>query len=248
MLVVKNLPANAGDTGDMHLIPGSGRSSGGQPGLSWWLRQYRICLQWRKPEFHSLGLEDPLVKGTATHSSILAWEIPWTEESGGLCPQAHRELDMTEWLTLLLSHFEFSSVTQSCPTLCDPMDCSMPGLPVHSNSRNLLMSTASVMPSSNLILHCPLLLPPLIFTSIRVFPSESVLRIRWPKYCSFSISPSNEYSGLICFSMDWLDLLAVQGTLSTVFSNTTVQKHQFFSIQLSLWSNSHIHTWLLEKP
>ena len=117
MLVVKNLPANAGDTRDMCLIPGSGRSSGGQPGLSWWLRQYRICLQWRRPEFHSLGLEDPLVKGTATHSSILAWEIPWTEESGGLSPQAHRELDTTEWLTLLLSHFQFSSVTQSCLTL-----------------------------------------------------------------------------------------------------------------------------------
>jgi len=131
VLVVKNLPDNAGDTRDMRLIPGSGRSSGGQPGLSWWLRQYRICLQWRRPEFHSLGLEDPLVKGTATHSSILAWEIPWTEESGGLSPQAHRELDTTEWLTLLLSHFQFSSVTQSCPTLCDPMDCSMPGLPVH---------------------------------------------------------------------------------------------------------------------
>ena len=82
-----------------------------------------------------------------------------------------------------------------------------------------------------------------------VFSNESVLRIRWPTYWSFSfnISPSNEYSELISFRMDWLDLLAVQG-LSRVFSNTTVQKHQFFSSQLSLQSNSHIRTWLLKKP
>jgi len=88
----------------------------------------------------------------------------------------------------------------------------------------------------------------LIFPSIRVFSNESVLRIRWPKYWSFrfSISPSNEYSGLISFRIDWLDLLAVQGTLSWE-SNTTVQKHRFFGAQLSLQSNSHIHTWLLEK-
>ena len=98
-----------------------------------------------------------------------------------------------------------------------------------------LMSTESVMPSSHLTLYRPLLLPPSIFPSIRVFSNKSVLCIRWPKYCrfSFSISPSNEYSGLISFRMDWLDLLAVQGTLR-VFSNTTVQKHQFFGAQLSL--------------
>ena len=82
---------------------------------------------------------------------------------------------------------------------------------------------------------CPLLLLPSIFPSIRVFSKESALHIRWPKYWSFSfnISPSNEYSGLISFRMDWFDLLSVQG-LSRVFSNTTVQKHQFFSAQLSL--------------
>ena len=109
------------------------------------------------------------------------------------------------------------------------------------------MSIASVMPSNHLILCCPLLLPPLIFPSIRVF-SKPVLRIRWPKYWSFSfsISSSSEHSGLISFRMDWLDLLAVQGLLR-VFSNTTVQKHQFFGVQPSLWSNSHIHTWPLEK-
>ena len=201
------------------------------------------------------------------------------------------------------------------------------------------------MPSNLLIFCHPLLLLPSIFLSIRVFSSESALRIRWPKFCSFtfSISPSNEYSGLICFTdwlvwspccprdsqessptpqlksinssalsflysptltsiqdywknhtpsppalslsqhqglfkwvssshqvakvlefqlqhqsseysglisfrMDWLDLLAVQGTLSRVFSNTLVQKHQFFSAQLSLQSNFNIHRWLLEKP
>ena len=94
-------------------------------------------------------------------------------------------------------------------------------------------------------LRFPLLLPS-IFPSIRVFPSESVLRIRWPKYWSFSfsfsISPSNEYSRLISFRMDWLDLLAVQGTLKSLLQYHTVQKHQFFGTQLSLWSNSHIHT------
>ena len=106
------------------------------------------------------------------------------------------------------------------------------------------MSIELMMPSSHLILSCPLLLLPSIFPSIRVFSNESVLCIRWPKYWSFnfSISPSNEYLGLISMRMDWLDLLAVQGTLSRVFSNSTIQKHQFFSTQLSLWSNSHIHT------
>ena len=111
------------------------------------------------------------------------------------------------------------------------------------------MSIKLVMPSNHLILCHPLLLPPSIFLSIRIFSTESVLHIRWPKYWSFSfsISPSNEYSGLISFRIDCFDYLAVQGTLR-VFSNTMVQKHQFFSTQPSLWSNSHIHTWLLEKP
>ena len=120
-----------------------------------------------------------------------------------------------------------------------------------TNSPSLpkLMSIESVMPSNHRVHCCPLLLLPSIFPSIRVFSNESALRIKWPNYWSFSfnISPSNEHSGLISFRMDWLDLLAVQ-RLSKVFSNTIVQKHQFFSAQLSLWSNSHIHTWLLEKP
>ena len=106
-----------------------------------------------------------------------------------------------------------------------------------TNSRSLLklMSIESVMPSNHLILCCSLLLMPSIFSSTRVFSDESALHIRWPKYWNFSfnISPYNEYSGLISFRMDWLDVLAVQG-LSRVFSNTTVQKHQFFSAQLCI--------------
>ena len=98
-----------------------------------------------------------------------------------------------------------------------------------------LMSIESVMPSNHLIICHPLLLPHSIFPSIRVFSNQPILRIRWPKYWSFSfnISPSNEYSGLISFRMGWLDLLAFQRTLKSL-SNTTVQKHQFFGAQLSL--------------
>ena len=129
--------------------------------------------------------------------------------------------------------------------LCDPMDYSMPGPLSITNSQSLLklMSLELVMPSNHLILCRLLLLLPSILSSIRVFTNELVLHIRWPKYWSFSfnISSSNEHSRLISFRIDWLDLLAVQG-LSRIFSNTTVQKHQFFSTQLSSQSNSHIHT------
>ena len=114
-----------------------------------------------------------------------------------------------------------------------------------TNSQSLLklMSIESMMPSNHLILCCPLLLLPSIFPSIRVFSNDLVLHIRWPKYWSFSfsITPSNKYSGLISFRMDRWDLFAVQGTLG-VFSNTTVQKHQFFSSQLSLESTSNVYT------
>ena len=120
------------------------------------------------------------------------------------------------------------------------MNRSTPGLPIHHK----LMSIESVMPSSHLILCRPLLLLPQTPLSIRVFSSESTLLMRRPKYWSFSfsISPSNEHPGLISFRMDWLDLLQSKG-LSRVFSNTTVQKHQFIGAQLSSQSNSHIHTW-----
>ena len=120
---------------------------------------------------------------------------------------------------------------------------------INSWSLLKLMSIESVMPSNHLILCRPLLLLLSIFPSIRVLSNELVLCIRWPKYWSFSfsISPSNEYSGLISFRMDWLVSLQSKGP-SRVFSNTPVQKHQFFGVQLSSQSNSHIHTWPLEKP
>ena len=114
-----------------------------------------------------------------------------------------------------------SSVQSLSLTLCDPMDCSTPGFPVHHHSQTLLKLTSIelVMPSNHL-LFCYLLLPS-IFPSIRVFSNESVLHIRWPKYWSFSfnISTSNEYPGLISFRMDWLDLLEVQGTLKSLLQN-----------------------------
>ena len=146
---------------------------------------------------------------------------------------------ITEWTYLDEHHFiiiQFSSVAQSCPTLCDPMNSSMPGLPVHHK----LMSIESVMPSSHLILCRPLLLLPPMPPSIRVFSNESTLHMRWPKYWSFSfsISPSNENPGLIFFRMDWLDLLAVQGTLKSLLqhhsSKASILRHSaFFTVQLS---------------
>ena len=142
-------------------------------------------------------------------------------------------------------YIQFSSVAQLCSTLCDPMNRSTPGLPVHHHLRSSLkhVSIESVMPSSHLILCRHLFFLPPIPPSIRVFSSESTLRMRWPKYWSFSFSiiPSKEIPGLISFRMHWLDLLAVQGTLKSL-PQTTVQKHQFFGTQLSSQSNSHIHT------
>ena len=122
------------------------------------------------------------------------------------------------------------------------MDCSTQASLSITNSQILLklMSIESVMPSNHLILCHPLLLPPSIFPSIRVFSNESVLHIRWPKYWSFSlsISPSNEYSGLISFRMDWLNLLAVQGTLKSLHQHhsskaSILWRSAFFMVQLS---------------
>ena len=118
---------------------------------------------------------------------------------------------------------QFSSVAQSCLTLCDPMNRSTPGLPVRHQLQELTQTHVhqSEMPSSHLILCCPLLLLPPIPPSIRVFSNESTLRMRWPKYWtfSFSISPSKEYPGLISFRMDWLNLLAVQRTLKSLLQH-----------------------------
>ena len=133
-----------------------------------------------------------------------------------------------------------SSIAQSCLTLCHPMDHSTT---VHHQLLKL-MPIESVMPSNHFILCHPLLFLPSIFPSTRVFSNESALRIRWPKYWSFSFSTSQDW-----FPLGWTGWISLQSKeLSRVFSNITVQKHQFFSAQLSLQSNSHIHTWLLEEP
>ena len=145
----------------------------------------------------------------------------------------------------------FSSVAQSCPTLCDPMDCSTPAFLSITNSRSLLklMSIESVMPSNHLILCRPIFLHPSVFPSIRIFPNESVLCIRWPKYWSFSISPSSDYSGLISFRMDWLDFFAVQGILKSLLqhhsSKASILWHSaLFIVQLSYpYMNSKKHSF-----
>ena len=136
---------------------------------------------------------------------------------------------------------QFSSVAQSCPTLCNPMITARQDSLLIINSRISLklMSMELVMTSSHLIL-CRPLLQPSIPPSIRVFSNESTLRLRWPKYWSFnfSISPSNEHPGLISFRMDWLDLLAVQGTLKSFFQHHSSKASilwcsAFFIVQLS---------------
>ena len=139
--------------------------------------------------------------------------------------------------TLHVSSVQFSSVAQSGLTLCNPMNCSTPASLFITKSRGSPkpMYVELVMPSNHFILCNPLLLLPSILPSIRIFSNESALCIRWPKcwLFSFSNSPTNEHPGLISFRMDWLDLLAVQGTLQES-SNTIVQKHQCFSAQFSL--------------
>ena len=137
------------------------------------------------------------------------------------------------------------SVAQSYLTLCNPVEAAHWPALSFTSPQSLLKLTfiKSMMPSNHLILCHPLLLLPPIFPIIRFFSKESALCVRWPKYWSFSfsISPSNEYSGLISFRLTGLISLLSKG-LSRVFSSTTVQKHQLFSVQPSLWTNSHMHT------
>jgi len=161
-----------------------------------------------------------------------------------------------EWVAISFSSawkwkVKESEVTQSCLTPSDPMDCSLPGPSIHGifQARVLEWGAELVMPSNNLILCCPLLLMPSIFPSIGAFSNESALPISWPKYWSFifSISPSNEHPGLISFKMDWLDLLAVQGTLKSLLQHHSskapiLQCSDFFT------AYSPIQTWPLEKP
>ena len=160
----------------------------------------------RETWIQSLGREDPLEKEMATHSSTLAWKIPWMKEPGRLQSVGSQRVGH-DWETS--PYLQFSSVQSlSRVWLCDPMNCSMPSLPV----------------------------PP----SIRVFSNESTLCMRWPKYWSFSfsISPSKEHPRLISFSMDWLDLLAVQGTHKSLLQHhsskaSILWRSAFFTVQLS---------------
>ena len=153
-------------------------------------------------------------------------------------------------ICFILFSFCCCSVSQPCPTRCNPMDCSTPCFPVLDHLLKLAQTHVHwvsdvIQPSRPL--SCPS--PAFNLSSIRGFSNESDIHIRWPKYWSFSfsINPSNEYSGLTSFRFDSLISLQSKGLLK-VFSNTTVQKHQFFGAQPSLWSNSHIYIWLPEKP
>ena len=150
-------------------------------------------------------------EGNATHSSVLAWRIPWTEEPGGLQSTGSQRVGQ-DWAA---THLHLAKGLQF----------------------------------QLLIPCCPLLLLPSIFPSIRVLSNELALQIRWPKYWSFSFSISPYMNIQGWFPLGFIGLISLQSKgLSRVFSSTTVQKHQFFGAQPSLSSNSHIHTWLLEKP
>ena len=144
----------------------------------------------------------------------------------------------------VVKSYKFTSVTKTCPALRPHgLQHARPPCPSPTPSLLKLMFIESVMPSSHLIPCCRLLLLPSIFPSIRVFSNESVFRIRWPTYWSFSfsISPSNEYSGLTYFRIDRFDLLAVQGSLESLLQHHS-SKASIFGTQLSSQSNSHIHT------
>ena len=167
---------------------------------------------------------------------------------------AHRVRNVWSKFPSTASLVMFSSVAQSCLTLCDPMNCSMPGLPVHhqlpeSTRTHVHQVGDAIQPSYPLP---SLLLLPLIPPSIRFFPNESTLRMRWPKYWSFSFSiiPSKEHPGLIAFRMDWLDLLAVQGTLRSLLqhhsSKASILQHSaFFAVQL-MSVHDHWKTYSLD--
>ena len=136
----------------------------------------------------------------------------------------------------VLSSVQFSSVAQSCLTLCDPMNCSTPGLPVHHQLPEFTQAHVhrvgdAIQPSHPLL---SLLLLPSFLPSIEVFSKESVLHIRWPKYWNVSIRPSNEHPGLISFRMDWLDLLAVQGTLKSFLQHHSSKKRKLNAKELML--------------
>ena len=178
--------------------------------------------------FNGLNLDYRLI------SSYIKSSIPKSQQVG-----PHR----THFLgTTPLRMVQFSSVTQSCLTLCDPMDCSTPGFPVHHQllelaQTHVLQGGDAIQPSHPLLSPSP---PTSNLSQHQVFSSESVLQISWLKYWSFSfsISPSHEYSGLISFKIDWLDFLAVQGTLKSLLQHhsskaSILQLSAFFMVQLS---------------
>ena len=197
-----------------------------------------------------LPVHHQLLESTQTHVHCVGNAIHPSHPLSSPSPPAlnlSQHQSLFKWIKQSLKSVQSSSVDQSCPTLCDPIDCSTPGFSI-TNSRSLLklMSIESVMPSKHLFLFYPLLFPSSIFPSIRAFSNESILHIGWPRYqsFSFSISPSNEYSGLTSFRMDWLDLLAVQGTHKSLLqhhsSKASIRHSAFFIVQLS-------HPYILEK-
>ena len=214
-----SLPANAGDMGS---IPGSGRSpwSGRSPGEE------------NGNPFQYSCLGNSMENG-ACPTTVHGVTKNWTQ----LSDPTTRDSLIPIWYSFIT--WWWCSVAQSCPALDDLMDSSMPGSLSFTISWSLLKLTSieSVMSPNHFILGRPLLLPPSDFPSIRVFSNESALHIRWPKYWSFSISSSNEYSGLISFRIDWFDLLAVQETLKSLqhhSSKASILQHSaFLMIQLS---------------
>ena len=163
-----------------------------------------------------------------------------------------RETSEFKFIVNWRMRLQFSSVTQSCPTLCNPMNCSTPGLPVHQQLTESIQTHVhpvgdAIQQSHPLLSPSP---PALNLSQNQGLLNESALHIRRPKYWTFSfnITRSNEHPGLISFRMDCMEISLQSKGLSRVFSNTTVQKHQFFGAHLSSQSNYHIHTWPLEKP
>ena len=207
----------------------------------------------------SLGQEDPLEEGIATHFSIIIWRILWTEEAGGLQPiELQRVGWQRDWAAGAAGRWKSTeslhccySVAQSCPILCNPMDYSTPGFPVHHHLPEFAQTLVHWV-SDAIQLSRPLLSPShpaFNLSQHQGLSSELALRNRWPKYWnfSFSISPSSEYSGLITFRIDQFDLLAVQGTRKSLLqhhsSKASIIQHSAF-----LLSSSYVCTWLLEKP
>ena len=193
----------------------------------------------------------------ATHSSVLAWRIPGTGEPGGPVYGVAQSRTWLKWLSSSSSNKSIYVVFISVQSLNRVRLFATPwiaarqaSLPITNSQSSLkLTSIGLVTPSSHLILCRPLLLLSLIPPSIRVFSNESTRRMRWPKYWSSALASFLPKNTQDWSPLEWTSWISLQSKgLSRVFSNTTVQKHQFFGPQLSSQSNSHIHTWLLEKP